>query len=86
MEEVREEAEEMEGDVGGARVFLTDKGAEVFKKNLSKKGFIEERGFKELVPPFKEEVERRGWEMICKHLELGRRTLVEEFHANLGDR
>ena len=86
VEEVREEVKEVEGDSGGAKVFLTDKGAEIFKKTLAKKGFIGERGFKELVPPFKEEIERRGWDMICKHLEPSRRTLVIEFYANLGDR
>ena len=36
-EEVREEDKEMEGDVGGARVFLIDKGAEIFKKTITKK-------------------------------------------------
>ena len=41
-------------------MFLFYKGAEVLRKTLSNKGFIEERGFKELVPPFKEEIERRG--------------------------
>ena len=35
---------------------------------------------------FIEEIERRGWEIICQHLEPGRRTLVKEFYANLGDR
>ena len=55
-EEAREETEEVEGESGGARVFLSDKGAEAFKKTLTKKGFIEERGFKELVPPFREEI------------------------------
>ena len=65
MEGVREEAEDMEGDAGGVRVFLTDKGAEIFKKTLTKKGFIGERGFKEMLTPFKEEIERRGWKMLC---------------------
>ena len=76
----------MEGDSGGARVFLTDKGEEIFKKTLTKKGFIGDRGFKELMPPFKEKIERRGLEMLCKHLEPGRRTIVKEFYANLGDK
>ena len=58
--EVREEVKDVEGDLGGARVFLTDKGVKVFRKTLTKKGFIDEREFKELVPPFKEEIERRG--------------------------
>ena len=57
---VREEAEEMEVEVGEAKVFITDKGVEIFRKTLAKKGFIEERGFKELVLPFKEEIKRRG--------------------------
>ena len=86
MDEERKEVEEMEGDSRRARVFLTDKGVEIFKKTPSKKGFICERGFKELVLPFKEEIERRGWEMLCKHLDLDRRTIVKEFYANLGDR
>ena len=86
-EEVREEneIEEMEGDVADARVFFTNKGAENFKNTLAK-GFIEERGFKELVMPFKEEIERRGWEMLSKHMELGRRALIKEFYMNLGER
>ena len=38
------------------------------------------------MPPFKEEIEKIGWEMIYQHLELSRRTLVKEFYPNLGDR
>ena len=37
-------------------MFLSNKGAEVLRKTLANKGLIEERGFKELVPPFKEEI------------------------------
>ena len=55
-EEVREEVKEVECDSVGAEKFLTNKGAKFFKKTLSKKGFIRERGFKELVPPLKEEI------------------------------
>ena len=64
----------MEGDLGGVEKFLTNKGVEIFKKTLAKKGLISERGFKELVPPFKEEIERRGWELLCKHLEPTRNS------------
>ena len=76
----------MEVEAGEARVFFTENGAEVFCKTLTRKGFVEEKGSKELVLPFKEEVERRWWELLCKHLELGRRALVKEFYANLGER
>ena len=46
---------------------------------------MEERGFKELVSPFKEEIERRGWEKLSQHREPGVRALVKEFYANLGE-
>ena len=36
-EEVKEEDKKMEGDAGGARVFLIDKGAEIFKNTITKK-------------------------------------------------
>ena len=42
---------------GEVRVFYFNKGAEAFRKHLTKKGFVEERGFKLLVSPFKEEIE-----------------------------
>ena len=76
---------QVEGDSRGVEVFLTNKGAEIFKKTFAKKGFIGERRFKELVSPFKEEIERRGWDMLCKHIELGKGTLIKEFYANLKD-
>ena len=41
---------------GEARAFYSHKGAEVFQKYLAKKSFVEERGFKELVSLFKEEI------------------------------
>ena len=66
-----------------ARAFYCNKGAETFQKYLAKKSFMEERGFKELVSPFKEEIERRGWENLRQHREPGVRVLVKEFYANL---
>ena len=88
MEEVREEAEEIEVEVeaGEARAFYSKKGADAFKKYLAKKEFVEERGFKKLVSPFKEEVEKRGWETVSQHMEPRRRAVVKEFYSNLGDR
>ena len=68
-----------------ARAFYSHKGAEVFQKHLSKKIFVEEKGFKEMVSPFKKENERRGWEMLSQHGDLRVRALVKEFYANLGE-
>ena len=78
------ETKDMEGYVVNVRVFFTNKGVENFKKTFTKKGFVEERGFKELVPPFKEEIKRRRWKML--RVEPGKKALVKEFYANLGDR
>ena len=58
----------MEGTEEEARVFLTEKWAEAFRKTLAKKGFIKERGFRELIPLFEEKVERRGWDAVYKQL------------------
>ena len=50
----------MEVEAGEARVFFIEKWAEVFRKNLVKKGFVEERGFKKIVSSLKEEIKIRG--------------------------
>ena len=42
---------------GEARAFYSNNGEKALKKHLTKKGYVEERGFKPLVFPFKEEVE-----------------------------
>ena len=47
-----------------ARALYSNKGAKTFQKHMAKKGFMEEREFKELVSSFKEEIERRGWEKL----------------------
>ena len=49
---------------GEAKAFYSNKGAEVFQKHLAKKGFVEERGFKQLVSSFKEEIQRQCWEKL----------------------
>ena len=46
------------------KALYSNKGEETFKKHLAKKGHVEERGFKQLVSPFKEKVQRRGWETV----------------------
>ena len=79
--EVREETEEVKVEVGEALVFFIEKKDKVFPKNLAKKGFMEE-----IVSSFKEEIEKRGWEAVCKHLEPRRRALVKKFYINLGEK
>ena len=55
---------EIKVEAGEARAFYSNNGKKAFKKHLAKKGFVEERGFRELVSQFKEEVEKRGWEIV----------------------
>ena len=55
--EVVPEEIEVVGEEGEARAFYSNKGVETFQKYLAKKIFVEERGFKELVSPFKEKIE-----------------------------
>ena len=65
VEEVLRERTEEQNQGTALKVMLEEievvvqKGAKAFHKHLAKKGFVEERGFKQLVSPFKEEIE--GW-------------------------
>ena len=77
---------EIEVEAGEAKAFYSNKGEKAFKKHLAKKGFIEERGFRELVSLFNKEVEKRSREIVSQHKEPGRRSLVKEFYTNLGER
>ena len=62
--------------------FLSKELVELMQKTLLKKGFIGDRGFKEIIPPFKEVIEKRGWISIYEHLPLECAAIVREFYAN----
>ena len=62
---------EVEIEAGDARGFYSDRRVEDYKKHLAKKGFVEERGFKKLVAPFKEEIEKKGWETMSMYMKPG---------------
>ena len=56
----RWEEEEEEKNSGSANDdFLSKKVVELMQKTLLKKGFIGDRRFKEIIPPFKEVIEKR---------------------------
>ena len=46
---------------------------------------MEEKGFKQLVSPFNEEIERRGLEKMSQHMDPGVRVLIKEFYANISE-
>ena len=53
------------------------------EKILKERGFIIERGFKKLVCPFVKMLEKREWQALGEHKELGCATVVKEFFANM---
>ena len=59
--ERRREQEEREDE------FVSEEAQSLWTKHYAGKGFIGERGFSQLISPFKELIEQRGWEKFCKH-------------------
>ena len=58
-------------------------GQTVFEKELNERGFVCERGFSQLISPFKEVIEKRGWQELVEHKNPGLSNLVREFYANM---
>ena len=53
------------------------------KKHYAGKGFVGERGFGQLISPFKELIEKRGWGKFGKHQKSCYAAVVREFCSNL---
>ena len=62
-----------------ARNFISNKAAAVMERSLKDTGFIAKRGFKRLISPFAEMLEKRGWQSLGEHKEPGCAALVKEF-------
>ena len=65
-----------------ARNFISEKAAALMEISLKDKGFITERGFKKVISPFAEMLEKRGWKSLGEHKEPGYASLVKEFFNN----
>ena len=63
--------------------FVLEEAFSIWKKPYTGKGFVGERGFSQLISPFKELIEQRGWGKICKHKKSGYAAVVREFYSNL---
>ena len=63
--------------------FVSDEAYSIWKKHYASKGFVGERGFSQLISPFKELIEQRGWGKFCKHYKTGYAAIVREFYSNL---
>ena len=55
----------------------------VMKDALQQKNFIGERGFNKLISPFREVIEKIGWNLFCEHKPVDFAALVQEFYPNL---
>ena len=69
--------EEEEGE------FVSEEAFSNWKNNYAGKGFLGERGFSQLISPFKELIEQRGLGKFCKHKKFGYAAVVREFYTNL---
>ena len=63
--------------------FVSEEAHSLWKKHYVGKGFIGERGFSQLISPFKELIEQRGWGKFCKHYKTGYAAIAREFYSNL---
>ena len=65
------------------RNLILDKASALMEKSRNDRGFIVERGFKRIIYPFSEMLEKRRWQSLGEHKALGYATWVKEFFANM---
>ena len=63
--------------------FVLEEAYSNWKKHYAKKGFVDERRFRNPTTPFKEMIEQRCWEALCAHQKSGYAAVVREFYSNL---
>ena len=63
--------------------FVSEEAYSNWRKHYAGKGFVAERRFKNPIAPFKEMIEKRGWETLCAHRRAGYAAVVREFYSNL---
>ena len=70
-------------DEARERNLILGKAIALMEGSLKNRGFIGERGFKNIISPFVEVLERREWKLLAEHKESGCASLVKEFYANM---
>ena len=63
--------------------FVSDEAYSIWQKHYAGNGFVGERGFSQLISPFKELIEQQGWGKFRKHYKTGYAAIVREFYSNL---
>ena len=69
-----------------ARNLISEKAVALMEGSLKNRGFIAEKGFKNIISPFAEVLERREWKLLAEHKESGCASLVKEFYENMVER
>ena len=75
----RTEEEETRRD----KYFVFEEAKDLWNRLLADKGFVSERGFRKLISPFSEIIEKRGSESFCAHTTLRFSALAREFFSNM---
>ena len=70
-------------DESRARNLISEKATTLMEESLKNRGFIVERGLKNIISPFAEVLESREWQLLAEHKEHGCASLVREFYANM---
>ena len=66
--------------------FILESAVALMEGSLKNRGFIAKKGFKNIISPFTEMVEKREWQSLAEHKEPGCASLVREFFANIVER
>ena len=66
--------------------FISESAVALMEGSLKNKGFIAKRGFKNIISPFADMVEKREWQSLAKHKEPRCASLVREFFTNMVER
>ena len=63
--------------------FVSEEAFSIWKKHYAGKGFVGERGFSQLISPFKELIEQRGWGNSTNIKNLDMQQSLENFTPTL---
>ena len=72
-----------EKETESGKDFVSVEVKDLWNRLLADKGFVSESGFRKLISPFFEIIEKRGWECFCAHTAPGFFALAREFYTNM---
>ena len=70
-------------DEARERNLISEKAVALMEGSLKNRGFIDKRGFKNIISPFVEVLKRREWQLLPEHKESGCASLVKDFYVNM---